>query len=125
MPISKIPVWAKQYVTTKRLVTVCIALGVLALGGLLLGGWNIREVKKSNRNYDQLQKQFENLSNQQKEQIKRDAFVIDSLTKDYDKKSSERKDRVIVIQQKRDENVQKINSPDFNNDDIREGFRSN
>jgi uncharacterized membrane-anchored protein YhcB (DUF1043 family) len=119
---SKIPAWAKGYVTIKRLVIVIVVVFALIL---VFAGWSIREIKQSNRNYNDLQKQMNELSNQQKEQIKRDAFVIDSLTKDYDKKSADRKDRVIVIQQKRDENVQKINSPDFNNDDIRKGFQSN
>jgi uncharacterized membrane-anchored protein YhcB (DUF1043 family) len=119
---TKIPVWAKGYVTTKRLVVVIIVVFALIL---VFAGWSIREMKRSNRNYNDLQKQMNDLSNQQKEQIERDAFVIDSLTKDYDKKSAARKDRVIVIQQKRDENVQKINAPDFDNDDIRKGFQSN
>lgn len=125
MPTSKIPAWAKQYVTVKRLVIVCIVLGVLALSGLILGGWSISEVKRMNRNYEQWQKGMEQKSNLEKQQIKKDVEAVDSAVKNLEKNNAARKDRVIVIQQKRDENVQKINSPDFNNDDIREGFRSN
>ena len=122
MPASKIPVWTKGYLTVKN----AVWLGIVIFGLiLLLGGWSIREAKRMNRNYDQLQKQFDVLSREQKEQIERDRKRDDSLFQDLDKKNKERQGKTTIIYQKAKENVEKINDPDFNNDDIRKGFRSN
>jgi hypothetical protein len=117
-----IPEPVKKYLTIKNAVILCIVIFGLIL---LLGGWSIREAKRMNNNYNQLQKEFEQLSREQKEQISKDSIRDDSLYKDYDKKMKDRQGKTTIIYQKAKENAEKINNPDFNNDDIRKGFQSN
>jgi hypothetical protein len=117
-----IPEPVKKYLTIKNAVILCIVIFGLIL---LLGGWSIREAKRMNNNYNQLQKEFEQLSREQKEQIRKDSIRDDSLYKDYDKKMKDRQGKTTIIYQKAKENAEKINNPDFNNDDIRKGFQSN
>lgn len=111
----------KKYLTVKNAVIGAIVIGVVIL---LTVGWGIREFKRVNNGYIQMDKKLEKVSDEQKKIIDVDRIRDSALYERISKNNTERQKAVSTIQTQKDERIKKIFSPDFSNNDdsIRAAF---
>lgn len=111
----------KKYLTVKNAVIGAIVIGVVIL---LTVGWGIRELKRVNNGYIQMDKKLEKVSDEQKKIIDVDRIRDSALYERISKNNTERQKAVSTIQTQKDERIKKIFSPDFSNNDdsIRAAF---
>lgn len=122
---TKVPAWAKGYLTVKNAWIAGTALFIAVLVAMFFGGWSIRETKKE---LEPLQKENKDLKRDIKvlEQKRiTDSIRLDSIGEAMERNNEQRGKQLIIYREATKKNVEKYNSPGFSNDDIRNQFRSN
>lgn len=116
---TKVPAWAKGYVTLKSGVIAFIGICVLIL---ILTGVGISEWKKKNKEFNRMETDLKKVQEEKKELEVRYNLKIDSIESVIASKSEKNKETIIKIVHEKETRIKEINSPAFSNNDIRGAF---
>jgi uncharacterized protein YoxC len=108
-----------KWITIKNIALVILALGVLIL---LLTRPGTKEVKDMETMLQEQQKTLQRLAEgfqrNTEEDLRRDSVLREQLAKN----DKDREQKIIYINQSKDEKIKRINSADFTRDSIRRAF---